>query len=218
MQNGNSQYEHLRRRLRLIGILDVAENAGLCPLPIRRLHMLGYLSNTLAPVWNMPVLEGKVLKRQAGPFYPALQQDLDRLVGMGIVKISALNHKVDEDGKWRLEGKYHLNRIFAEPILAKMSEFFEEYKFQGFIQELAFGLAALGEREFDLAMSQEATYSDPRVDYGNVVDFAEWQQRNFTANAANRFEHLLASGGRANPAEKIHLYVRHLHTRISRGY
>ena len=33
----------------------------------------------------MPVLDGIILKSKGGPFYPTLQTNLDRLVGMGVV-------------------------------------------------------------------------------------------------------------------------------------
>src|ERR1700687_2575811 len=83
----NERIEELQRRIRLLVLLSAAERAGLVPLRILRLHSFAYLSNVLAPVWDMPALDGKVLKRHGGPFYPALQRDLDRLVGMGRVLI-----------------------------------------------------------------------------------------------------------------------------------
>ena len=113
----------LRRRVRLVMLLDSAEAAGLVPIKILRLHAFAYLSNVLAPVWDMPVLDGKVLKRRSGLFYPALQQDLDRLVGMGVATISGVGHVQDEDKRWRLEGAYRLHRPFADPILDALSHF-----------------------------------------------------------------------------------------------
>ena len=80
--------DDLNRRIRLILLLDAAESAGLTPLPILHLHTFAYMSNVLSPVWDVPVLEGKVLKRRGNPFYTSLQYDLDRLVGMGVVLIS----------------------------------------------------------------------------------------------------------------------------------
>ena len=60
--------------------------------------------------------------------------------------------------------------------------------------------------------SEDATYSDSNIDYGNVVDFAEWRERNYSANAARYFAQLSEA---AMPSELLHLYVRHLHRRIS---
>lgn len=205
----------LRRQIRLIMLLDAAEKAGLTPLSILRLHMLTYLSNVLAPVWDMPVLEGKVLKRRGGPFYPVLQHDLDRLVGMGIVMISGLGHDLDEMRHWRLEGSYTLNSDIADRLQPYILKYESEQQLAGFFQELAFALSYLGDEELDLAMMEDATYMDPMTDVGNVVDFAEWQDKNYSANAANYFENLLPYGTRATPGEKLHLYIRHIHARIS---
>src|SRR2546422_4375809 len=73
------RFRSLRRHARLIALLHAAEGAGLVPLRITRLHSFAYLSNVLAPVWDMAALDGKILKRRGGPFYPNMQRDLDRL-------------------------------------------------------------------------------------------------------------------------------------------
>jgi hypothetical protein len=195
-------------------LLDAAENAGLTPIPILRLHMLAYLSNVLAPVWEMPVLEGKLLKRRGGPFYPVLQGDLDRLVGMGVVFISKLSHERDLDGRWRLEGSYQLNRRFADRILDGLASFQSEQRVRGFIDELAFAMSALSFEEIDASASEDATYSDPVIDIGNVVDFAEWRHTNYSAAAARQFRFLLPGGAQATPGELLHLYVHHLQARL----
>ena len=206
-----------RRRLRLVVLIHTAERAGLSPLPIMHLHTFAYLSNVLAPVWEMPVMDGKLLKRRGGPFYPALQADLDNLVGMGVAVISNLGHVLDQQNRWRLEGSYLLNRQFADRILRQMAEFEEERRLFGFLQELAFALSALSDEDLGKATTEDATYSDPIIDFGNVVDFAEWQFKNYSANAAEQFEGLLPGGVRANSGEKIHLYLRHLQTRMYGG-
>jgi hypothetical protein len=185
------------------------------PLNIIRLHVFAYLANVLAPVWDMPALDGRVLKRRGGPFYPAMQHDLDRLVGMGVVAITGLGHVRDEEGYWRLEGSYQLNQSFAQRVLARLSTLDEERRLSAFIQELAYALSALSEDDLDLAVTEDATYSDPLVSLGNVIDFDEWRKTNYSANAARYFERLLPGGVSTSPGEKLHLFVRHLHRRIS---
>lgn len=211
-----TQVDVLRRQVRLVMLLDAAEAAGLLPLGILRLHAFAYLSNVLAPVWNMPVLDGRILKRRGGPFYPDLQQDLDRLVGQGVAIISGLGHVQDEAKRWRLEGAYRLNRTFADPILEALSHFPDERRLGTFILELSYALSALSDEELDRAFSEDATYSDPMVTIDNVIDFADWRDRNYSANAADKFE-LVIPGGNATPGEKLHLYVRHLQRRINGG-
>lgn len=208
--------EALRRKVRLVMLLDAAEAAGLAPIKILRLHTFAYLSNVLAPVWDMPVLNGAVLKRSGGPFYPDLQHDLDRLVGSGVASIFGMSHVQDEANLWRLEGSYRLRSSFAEPILKTLDSFPDERRLNTFIGELGYALSSLSDDEFDQAVSEDATYSDPMTSNDNVIDFSEWRKRNFSANAADRFDNFIP-GGSATPGEKIHLYVRHLHRRIHGG-
>jgi hypothetical protein len=208
----------LRSHIRLIVLLDSAEKAGLTPLPILRLHIYAYLSNVLSPVWDMPAPEGKILKRRGSPFYPVLQNSLDLLVGMGVVNISGVSHVLDEEQRWRLEGAYQLNRQFADRILHRIMEFESEHRLLRYLQELAYALSALGDDDFTVATKEDATYSDPVIDVGNVVDFAEWQHVNYSANAARFFARILPSGTRTTSGEMLHLYVNHMYRRLHDGH
>lgn len=207
----------IRRRVRLVIILDAAERAGLAPLPIMRLHTIAYLANVLAPVWDMPAIDGKILKRQGGPFYPALQQDLDRLVGQGVVAVSNLTHVDTGKGRWRLEGTYKLVGEMAQPILVFLEELADERRAAQFVRELVLALSALSDQEIDAVGREDATYADPRVGLGNVVDFGEWSKQNSSANAAERFASILPTQSHVSASEKVHLYVRHLQRRMANG-
>jgi hypothetical protein len=214
--NGLS-FPSARRQVRLLVLLDAAQQAGLSPINVLRLHAFAYLSNVLAPVWDLRALDGKILKRRGGPFYPALQRDLDRLVGMGLAEISNLGHVKDDYGRWRLEGSYQLHREFADAPLALLAEYEEERFLTSFVVELGYALSALSDEEMDQVFTEDATYSDPTIGFENVVDFGEWHRINYSANAADEFEKLMPSGARATLGERLHLYVRHLHRRIHGG-
>ena len=201
--------------MRLVLLLDAAEKAGLVPIKILWLHAFAYLSNVLAPVWDLPVLEGIVLKRQGGPFYPDLQQDLDRLVGIGVACISGIGYTQDEFNRWRLEGNYRLNRQFADPILGTIESFETESRLNSFVLELGYALSALSDEDLDKAVSEDATYSDPLISNNNVIDF-EGHKKNYSVNAARKFDRVIP-GGNATSGEKLHLYVRHLHRRMHGG-
>ncbi len=207
-------FSSVQRRVRLVVLLDSATRAGLVPLRLLRLHAFAYLCNVLSPVWDMPSFNGKVLKRRGGPFYPELQLDLDCLVGMGVAFITNLGHARDGEGNWRLEGAYSLNDAFSAKILSQINTYKSEVRISAFIRELAFALSALDEAALDAAVTEDATYSDPNVTYGNVVDFDEWKKENYSANVADYFEQITPSGKDTTPAEKIHLYVRHLYRRV----
>lgn len=207
----------LRRQARILVLLAGAARAGLAPMGIIPFHAFAFLSNVLAPVWDMPAFDGKILKKKGGPFYPALQRDLDRMVGLGMVLITHVAHVRDPDGKWRLEGRYCLNRQLSAPAVDYLLSLSDEARFATFATEIAYALSALGEEELEHALVEDATYSDPTVSENNVLDFEEWTQRNPSANAANYFERFMPAGIKATPGEKLHLYVRHLHQKIHTG-
>jgi hypothetical protein len=207
----------LRRQVRLLVLLSAAEDAGISPLKILRLHTFAYLSNVLAPVWKLHALDGKVFKRRGGPFYPALQKDLDHLVGVGLVKIGGLGHVQDDEKRWRLEGWYALNHDFADVVLKCIASYEEEAVLLSFIRELGFALSALSDDDLDRAFREDATYSDPLVSFGNIVDFDEWRTQNYSANVARRFENLLSNGVRATRGEMLNFYIRHLNRRLHGG-
>lgn len=207
----------LKRQIRLILIVDAAERAGLVPLPVLRLHSIAFFSNVLSPVWDIPSIEGSLLKRHGGPFYPPLQRDLDRLVGLGIALIRDVSHVRDENGHWRLEGSYRLNAEFGLRIISAIAEWPEELRILNFVRELTLAISALDDSDIVRATEEDAAYSDRQIDYGSVVDFAEWQTLNYSANAANEIAHYVPSGAAPSGAEKLHLYVRHLHARLQGG-
>ncbi len=158
----------VRRRARILILLNAAAEAGLAPISVIPLHALAYLANVLAPVWKMPALNGRILKRKGGPFYPDLQHDIDRMVGAGMVVVRGVHHVRDSAGKWRVEGMYGLNRELTRPAVEYLLGLHDENRVASFVQELAFALSALGESEFKRALIEDATYSDPTFSEDNV--------------------------------------------------
>ena len=208
----NEPLQSLRRRVRLLMLLDGAECAGIAPMRLRHLHTYAYLVNVLAPVWATSSLDGSLLKRLDGPFYPALQGDLDRLIGLGLVDISDLGHVLDEDARWRLDGRVALNLPLAGRTLDVVRTFPEERDVEVYIREIGFAVASLTAFELEKLSEQDPTYSDEMIAYGNIVDFDEWKDVNYSANAAKQFSSLYAT---STPGELLHMYVRHLRRRLS---
>ncbi len=213
MGGAGEEQQSLRRKARIIVLLDAARRAGISPIPLLSFHAFAYLANVLAPVWDMPVQDGKVLKRRGGPFYPELQRDLDRMTGTGMVTISEVTHLRTPEGRWRLEGKYDINTSLAGDALSFLLSLHEERRLSEFICELGYALSGLDPKEVERALIQDATYSDPSVSEDNVLDFSEWSIQNPSANAANYFDRLFPNNLGASQGEKLHLYVRHLRRR-----
>lgn len=210
--NQAEEFQAIKRKVRLILLLEAALKAGLSPVPVKLLHAFAYLANVLSPVWDLPPLEGKILKKARGPFYPEFQHDLDILVGIGMAQISEAKH-VNEGGRWHLEGRFEIRPEFCQQLLAMITHFEEEQKMRFFITELAYALAAIGKEELENAILEDATYANPLNGDGSVVDFAEWKKENISKNAANLFSKYTAEKQYTSPGKKIHLYVRHLYRR-----
>lgn len=209
--------EDIRRRLRILVIVRSAEKALWAPVSTEFLHLMAYMTNVLAPVWDMPVLDGKLLKQQAGPFYPSLQADADSLVGQGLLLQSDLSYVRTIDGQWRLQGAYTNNRSLSERVLEALDVYPEEREMVTFCEEVAFGLSRLASIHPSRLGEEDATYGDSQVDFGSVVDFGEWSQHNQATNAALHLGRLLPSGQNTTAGEMIHSYVRHLNRRVMNG-
>jgi hypothetical protein len=207
----------LRVQIRLLMLLQAVENAGIVPVRLARFHTFAFLSNVLAPVWEVPVFDGKIFKRKGGPFYPTLQRDLDLLVGMGVVVISDLRHTLNKQNRWQLDGSYRLNHGFADKVIGIVKTFEADALLLQFLQELAFAFSALSDTEMERASGEDATYADSFIDFGNVLDFAEWQHRNCSANAAEHLRLLAPSGIRPTSGEMIRFYLMHLKSRLNDG-
>lgn len=207
----------IRRRVRIVILLQASAEAGIEPLPTLRLHAIAYLANVLAPVWDMPSVDGAILKRSGGPFYPDLQRDLDRLVGLGVVRVADLRHVRLDDTHYRVEASYRLNPAMAAPILEFLETMPAEAAAAHFVRELVLALSALSDEEIDRAVTEDATYSNPRVGPDNVIDFGEWLETNYSVAAAQKVGSLIPTGAVVGPSEKVHLYVRHLRRRLQGG-
>jgi hypothetical protein len=208
MTNQRTLADSLTDRLRLIFLLDACEAANMAPVPVMRLHALAFLANVLAPIWSIESYDGKILKRRGGPFYPVLQQALDRLVGLGFVDVLGVRH-INEEGRWRLDGSFALNTQTTTRIIEHARRFAAERDAMEFLRRLAFAAARLRKPLEDLVVF-DATWSDRRTGIGDVIDFSEWKAANYSAFAAHAFEKAGPTGPTVGRGDKLPLYMRFL--------
>ncbi len=206
--------DHIRRQLRVIGILTAAGEAGLIPLGARQLQTVGFFADALAPVWGVQILDAQLLKRRDSPNSSVIQADIDRLVGLGVLIATDIRHSEDADGLWRLEANYALNAEFAEPILAAARQFDTYARELAFLAEVVLALAGFGALEINRASNLDASYGDAIVDPGSMVDLAN-AEGNRTARVAVRFGELVSPDISLSDSEMIHLYLRELYKRLS---
>lgn len=205
----------VRRRLRLLAVLDAAEEVGLTPLPLLDLHTVGYFADALSPVWDLRIVEAQRLKRFDGPMSPRLQAEIDHLVGRGLVVPSDVAYVATRDGGRRLEARYALNHELAARVLETAAMHEGTARQLHFAKEVVFALSALGGMSPSDASSHDAAYGDPVVDTGDLLDLArDGSTENRTARVALRFGELMRDQVRLSESELIHLYVRALYERL----
>lgn len=200
-------------RLRLILLLDACEAASLTPIPVMQFHALAFLANVLSPVWSVESYDGKILKRDDGPYYPELQTELDRLIGLGLVTIRDVRY-VNDSGRWRLEGAFGLNASLAQPVVEDAKEFADEREIIGFLRRLAFAVARL-KAPIDQLIKFDSTWSDLRTGTGDVIDFSEWRIANYSAFTARLFDLQLPRNLPASRGDQVQLYLHLLAKRAS---
>lgn len=201
--------------IRALMILDATYQAGLSPISAENLHLIAYFSNVLAPIWDVKPLDGKLLRMKSGPYYPLFQRELDQLVGRGVLRITDLHYVEDtEEKKWKLFGNYELLMGRAAAAIACINAWEDEREVRTFIQELAYAVAAFEDSELSFADESDATYSNPLIDYGNVIDFAEWAEANATVKAANLFQQYMPQDSKMASGEKLHFYLSHLQKNV----
>lgn len=221
-QAAERQLARLKRRCRVLLLLDAAEQAGIAPLASVRLHAFAYLADVLSPVWMLVPFDGKVYKSEGGPRYPDLQGEIDSLVVLGLVQASNLVYEQRSGGGARISASYglnfgseHLETIFR--VLGARSEEEaidpEDCNLHAYLVELAGALATLPDDEIESATGVDVTYR-ARAELHNVVDFAEWVEDEWEANpswqAAERFEAFLPEASRMLSGEKLYLYAAYL--------
>jgi len=224
----DSEIGVIRRRARIIMLLDAAERVGIAPLNAARLHAFTYLADVLSPVWDLPPFDGKILKTEGGPHYPDIQQEIDRLVALGLVEVSNLRYLNRPNGGARLDCDYglrlkstHLSDILSALGASERGQPLDprDKDVHAFLVDLAGALAILPNDQIERAATVDATYADTRIGDTNIVDFASWTgdavKANLSVRAAQRFSAFLPRDSRLSPGEKLYLYASYLGKRIN---
>ena len=214
--------ERIRRRARLLLLLDAVERAGITPIASGRLHAFAYLADVLSPVWGLIPFDGKIYKSDGEPHYPDLQVELDRMVALGLLQINDLRYVDRGDNGARIDGYYSLN-FSSVQLLSILGALGAEEPAQAidpadvnvhaFLVELAGALATLPDDQIDIAAGVDATFGVAE-NLNNVIDFAEWVEDKWQANsswrAAERFREFLPENTNLSPGEKLYLYASYL--------
>lgn len=161
--------------------LAEADRMGAAPLSATQLHVTLYLANTLATLFNVNRVRGRILKRGAFPFYPDVQREIDRLAFSGVLEIE----HVDFGAKGHMTAHYVLGARGAEINRALLAHSSDAMRTARVFRELisaCFGRflatnAAIG--------PIDANYGSNLVLEGEVIDFSEWTDENKNLEVAH---------------------------------
>lgn len=210
---GERQIAETSRRVRLLTILKCAEETGFTPLPGPAVHTIAYLADALSPVWGLPIMDAQVLKRRTRPNFPALQRDLDALVGLGVVRVDELQIAKRSSDDSPVHATFRLTEL-AEPALIAVHASDHFRRQFDFVREVTFAAAALGPNGLGSIGTVDASYADPFADFGSVIDLGEVPSHGqTTAQVARRFREI-APDADLTDAQLVHLYLRHLYSRL----
>ena len=197
------------RRVWLLLLLEAVERADLAPIAGHQLHRMVYLANCLSPLYDVPVADGEILKYRRGPFYPDLQWDLDRLVGMRLLAISDVRLLRESGQPAWLFARYGIEAHGLTLVTKALQASERARERHSFYVEVAGAYAALDENAQDGAALQDANFQNPKVQPETVIDFSEWSQ-NVSLQAANTFNSFAPRGRHLTERDKLHLYFRYL--------
>ncbi|WP_409141903.1 hypothetical protein [Cellulosimicrobium sp. RS] len=214
------ELRQVERCTRLVQILSACAEVGMVPVTGAVVHVFAYLTDALAPVWHLPIVNAQLLKRESRPFFPVLQRDLDGLVGSGVVVVDALDYGRESSNGWRLAAWYRLNADAARPVLELSSELDSQAASATFVREVVLAGSGLGDDELNAIGRLDAAYSNEITDIGEVLDL-ETQEGGFGARAevnqsaavAVRLGELASASFVMSDSELIHMYIRHLYSR-----
>ncbi|WP_168879727.1 hypothetical protein [Rhizobium sp. P28RR-XV] len=204
--------ERTELQVRVVRLMGALIEAGMEDVTLEDFHAFAFFADALAPVWgNLPPV-GDVLKDEDGPHYPALQRELDVLVGRGIVTVSHLSPD-DRGGRWRLDITFSLDleRAYAWLSIAdQMPD--EDQDLAGFLAELAYSFVEIPTGSRDDAARLDAAWSAPETSVGRFVELDGRSPTgravpNHSVEAARRFQAYAPAGVVLTPAEQTSLYM-----------
>ena len=195
-------------QIRVLRLLSALMRAGVEEVTIEDFHAFAFFSEVLAPVWGVMSPIGDVLKEADGPHYPALQREMDHLVGMGLVRIAHLSAD-DRGGRWRLDVRFALDARRSAGVLELADAMpDEDLRSADFLEQLAFSFAAIPDPLRDDAARVDAAWSAPETSEGRFIAArGRGGVANYSTEAARHFQKYAPEGVSLSPAEQTSLYM-----------
>lgn len=200
----------LYRRFWLLALFRGIEAAGFSPVTSSKTHALVYLANALATTYGISPLAPILLKVKKGPLYPQFFWEIERLVGMRLLSVHALEHATLEDID---SAEYSLTKQglkLVENVIHSVPELQKVAQVQKSIALAYSRNPSAGQS--DNLLKRDGNYGDTDIGEGEIVDFGEWSFVNSTKDAVNylRCRIIELHPHRTDPAIAVNYYAQYL--------
>lgn len=204
----NSSDDKFYRRFWILSLLAGVEEAGCSPIDLRGFNVLSYLANAVSECYEIPTLSATILKEREGPLYPKLIWDLDRLVGMGLVRVS--NIVISEERKVS-HASYSITQsgLNCEKRCRLLNESIASVGDSLRSTALAYSRNLI-KVTTDSIKALDGNYANPQYSEGQVIDFGDWSKINFTANSVQLILNQLRLGEITDSSIGVSLYSAYL--------
>lgn len=196
------------RRFWILSLLAGIEEAGCSPINISRFNILAYISNAVSQCYGVTPLNPTILKEKDGPSYPKLLWDLDRLVGVGFVRVSDV--VVDNVNRVR-NVSYSITQqgLDYENCCRSLYPSLKETGDSLRSAALAFARnhTKLSTKSLN---SLDGNYANPIYSDGQVIDFGDWIKNNSTANSVKLILKELPSTHETDSSIGVNIYTSYL--------
>jgi hypothetical protein len=200
--------DHNHRRFWILALLAGTERAGINPMDIGQFNMLAYLANAVARCYDIEPLNPIVLKEKNGILYPKLIWDLDRLVGMGLVRVS--NIVLTSQGETKSVSYGITNRgINSLKACTEVSEGLKNTAAALSSTAMAF-CRTRNNIDIESLHSRDGNLADNRFSDGDVVDFGLWDLNNSTANSVDFVKENISPVLPGSISTAVNLYAQYL--------
>lgn len=185
-----------------------AGKMGLTPIVSSKLHTFLYLANTLAELFGLSSVRGRILKHGSSPFFPDIQRLIDYLAFSGVLSIN----KVDYGPKGYLSAHYSLGKSGREIYDSLLTHSDDARRTANLFREL---IPACSNQV--LAMRSDigpidANYGNDAVQEGEIVDFDEWSRDNNNMKLTNYLVDEIKALRPNKERDGVRLYCNYLST------
>jgi len=189
------------RRGWLLLLLDAGERAGMTPFGMQDIHLLAFVADALAPVYDIPAVEGTLLRRNTGPYYPTLAWDIERLWALGLL------HRASHGSAPMYTVTPRGSEVTTDMLT---SPGFQAHR--AFLHPLFLLISRMPRATWTKLAAADLTYSTADVD--ELLTYGDWASGNASVATAEAFSQVEPRRPTIAPWEKLGLYLTLLNRRL----